>query len=94
MKLKSGITLAGKATFQKLGTIAFGTGSHRLRFSKVGCGHFGTAPNADCGHGVANWRLDYGDSQFVGVSGMIVSRFIASEVGQVTGDPPIGNLPR
>jgi len=82
--LESELTFTGATTFQGVGTIAFGTGGHRLRFSTVGSGHLGPAHDADRRHGAVIWRVDGGDGQFAGASGLIASTFVLSDDGEVT----------
>jgi hypothetical protein len=83
-RLESELTFTGATTFQEAGTIAFGRGNHRLRFSTVGSGHLDPAP-ADNGRlGAAIWRIDGGDGQFVGARGMIACNFVVSDTGEVT----------
>ncbi len=74
----SEVTLTGATSFQEVGTIAFGDG-HRLRFSTVGSGYLG--PSADPGrkHGAAVWRVEGGEGQFAGASGLITSNFFVDD---------------
>jgi len=67
------LVLTGETMFQQAGTIAFGTAGHRIRFSTVGSGHLVPAPEADRRHGAAIWRIDGGEGQFAGASGLITS---------------------
>jgi hypothetical protein len=82
--LESELVFTGETTFQQTGMIAFGSGDHQLRFSSVGSGYLGPATAADCRHGAAIWRVDGGDGQFAGASGLIVSNFFVSTTGEVT----------
>jgi hypothetical protein len=84
-RLQSELTLTGESTFQEMGTIAFGLGAHALRFSTVGSGHFEAATSDGRRHGAAIWRVDGGEGQFAGASGLIVSSLFVAEPGQVTG---------
>lgn len=81
---ESELVFTGETTFQQTGTIAFGTGDHRLRFSSVGSGHLGPAREADRRHGAAIWRVDGGEGQLAGATGLIVSNFFVSDAGEVT----------
>jgi hypothetical protein len=81
---ESELVLTGETTFQQTGTVTFGTGGHRLHFSSVGSGHLGPATEAKRRHGAAIWRVDRGDGQFAGASGLIVSNFYVSKTGEVT----------
>jgi hypothetical protein len=82
--LESELVFTGETTFQQTGTITFGPGSHRLSFSSVGNGHLGPVIEADHRQGAAIWRVDGGEGQFAGASGLIVSNFIVSDGGEIT----------
>jgi hypothetical protein len=81
---ESEVTLTGETTFQESGTITFGQGGHRLRFSTVGQGYLGSSPDPKLRHGSVMWRVDGGEGQFAGASGLITSNFTVSETGEVT----------
>jgi hypothetical protein len=81
---ESELIFTGETTFQQSGTIAFATGRHQLRFSSVGSGHLGPTPEAEHRHGAAIWRVDGGDGQFAGASGLIVSNFFVTDAGEIT----------
>jgi hypothetical protein len=81
---ESELVFTGETTFQQTGTIAFGAGDHRLRFSSVGSGHLARAKESDLRHGAAIWRVDGGDGQFAGATGLIVSNFVVSDAGEIT----------
>jgi hypothetical protein len=83
-RLESELTFTGATTFQVAGTIAFGAHGHRLRFSTVGSGHLGPAAADGRRHGAAIWRVDGGEGQFAGASGLISSNFLVSDAGEVT----------
>lgn len=70
----SEVTFTGETSFLESGTIGFGNG-HRLRFTTVGSGYL--APSADPGrkHGTVMWRVEGGEGQFAGASGLITSNF-------------------
>src|SRR5690349_6132778 len=70
----SDVTFTGETSFQETGAIVFGPG-HRLRFTTVGSGYLG--PSADPGrkHGTVMWRVDGGEGQFAGATGLITSNF-------------------
>jgi hypothetical protein len=74
----SEVTFTGETSFQEVGTIGFGAG-HRLRFSTVGSGYLG--PGADPGRkqGAVAWRVEGGEGQFAGASGLITSNFFVDE---------------
>jgi hypothetical protein len=81
---ESELTFTGATTFQEAGTIVFGTGGHRLRFSTVGSGHLALASDANRRHGASIRRVDGGEGQFAGAAGLIVSNFFVSDAGEVT----------
>ena len=73
-RLASELTLTGATSFQEVGTMAFG-GGHRLRFAAVGSGYLGPGPDPARRHGAAAWRVEGGEGQFAGASGLITSNF-------------------
>lgn len=81
---ESELVFTGAATFQQAGTIVFGTGGHRLRFSTVGSAYLGPAADDERRHGAAIWRVDGGEGQFAGASGLIASNFVVDAAGEVT----------
>jgi hypothetical protein len=78
------VTFTGETAFQEAGSITFGEGGHRLFFSTVGQGSLG--PSADPGlkQGAVTWKIDHGEGQFAGASGLITSNFFVSATGEVT----------
>jgi hypothetical protein len=70
----SEVTFTGETSFQEVGTIAFGNG-HRLHFSTVGTGYLTASADPARKHGTVMWRVDGGDGQFAGASGLITSNF-------------------
>ncbi len=54
-----------------------------MRFGTVGQGYL--APSADprLKHGSVVWRVESGEGQFAGASGLITSNFTVSEAGEV-----------
>ena len=79
----SEVTFTGATSFQEVGTIAFGAG-HRLRFSTVGSGYLGPSPDPAFKHGTVSWRVEGGEGQFAGASGLITSNFFVGEDLAVT----------
>jgi len=77
----SEVTFTGETRFQETGTIAFG--DHRLRFSTVGSGYL--APGADPRRqqGAVVWRVESGEGQFAGATGLITSNFFVGDDGAV-----------
>ncbi|HLW71180.1 MAG TPA: hypothetical protein VKS22_11230 [Candidatus Binataceae bacterium] len=81
---ESEVTLTGETSFIEAGTIRFGESSHLLRFSTVGQGFLGKSPDAALQHGSVMWRVEGGEGQFAGASGLITSNFTLSTTGEVT----------
>ncbi len=75
---ESEVTFTSETGFLEAGTVRFGDG-HALRVSTVGLGHL--APGADRGrrHGAVAWRVDGGEGQFAGASGLITSNFFVDD---------------
>src|SRR5262249_9429390 len=55
---ESEVTLTGESSFVESGSIAFGEGNHRLRFSTVGQGHLGSSADPKLKSGVVMWRIE------------------------------------
>jgi hypothetical protein len=70
----SEVTFTGETSFQEVGTIVFGEG-HALRFSTIGSGYLTTSPDPAIKHGTVMWRVEGGEGQFAGASGLITSNF-------------------
>ena len=81
---ESEVAFSDDSTFQETGTIAFGRHGHRLRFSTVGQGYLGPSADPTRKHGTVMWRVDAGEGQFAGASGLITSNFFVSDTGEVT----------
>ena len=79
----SEVTFTGATSFQDVGTIAFGNG-HLLRFSTVGSGYLGPSPDPALKHGTVSWRVEGGEGQFAGASGLITSNVVVGEDLAVT----------
>ena len=75
---ESEVTFTGESSFQEIGEIGFGAGNW-LRFSTVGSGYL--APSADPSRkqGTVMWRVEGGDGQFAGASGLITSNFFVDD---------------
>jgi hypothetical protein len=80
---ESTVEFVGESAFKESGSIAFGKGEHRLRFSTVGEGYLGGSPDPKVSHGTVMWRVDGGDGQFAGARGLITSNFTVDDVGGV-----------
>ena len=81
---ESEVTVTGETSFLESGSIRFGDGNHRLRFSTVGEGYLGDSPEPKLKSGAVMWRIDSGEGQFAGASGFITSNFTLSDTGDVT----------
>jgi hypothetical protein len=80
---ESEVTFTGETNFQEVGTIAFGAG-HRLRFGTVGSGYLGPSADPARKHGTVMWRVEGGEGQFSGASGLITSNFFVDDNLEVT----------
>jgi hypothetical protein len=81
---ESEVTLVSETSFRESGTIRFGPSKHSLRFSTIGEGFLGKSPDAALQHGSVMWRVEGGEGQFAGASGIITSNFTLSGTGGVT----------
>jgi hypothetical protein len=81
---ESEVTVTGESSFVESGSIRFGEGNHRLRFSTVGQGYMGASADPKLRHGSVIWRVEGGEGQFAGASGLITSNFTIGEAGEVT----------
>jgi hypothetical protein len=78
------VTSAGEGGFKETGTITFGEGGHRLRFSTIGQGYIGPSIEPNLRQGAVMWQVDGGEGQFEGARGLITSNFTVSDTGEVT----------
>jgi hypothetical protein len=81
---ESQVTFTGETTFQEEGAITFGDGQHRLSFSTVGQGYIGPSADPYLKHGSVMWKVERGEGQFAGATGLITSNFFVSSTGEVT----------
>lgn len=79
----SEVRMTGDTSFVESGTIQFGEGNS-LQFSTIGEGYMGPSPQDGLNHGSIMWRVDGGDGQFQGATGIITSNFTLSSDMQVT----------
>ena len=79
---ESVVTLTSESSFLESGSIHFGRGNS-LRFSTVGSGYLGASADPSLKHGTVNWRVDSGDGQFEGATGLITSNFTVGPNGEV-----------
>lgn len=81
---ESEVTFTGETSFQESGTIAFGDAGHRLHFSTVGQGYIGPSADPQLKHGSVIWKIERGEGQFAGATGLVTSNFFVSSEGEVT----------
>jgi hypothetical protein len=79
----SEVTFTGTTRFRETGTIEFGEG-HLLRFSTVGNGYLDASADETRKHGAVVWRIDEGEGQFAGATGLITSNFFVGDDLTVT----------
>jgi hypothetical protein len=80
---ESEVVLTGDTSFTEAGTIRFGDSNHLLQFSTVGQGFLGESADSALQHGSVMWRVESGEGQFAGASGLITSNFTLSGSGEV-----------
>jgi hypothetical protein len=80
----SEVVFSDESTFQESGSITFGNNGHRLRFSTVGQGYLGPSADPALSHGTVMWRVEGGEGQFAGATGLITSNFFVGSAGEVT----------
>jgi hypothetical protein len=79
----SEVAFTGETSFQETGTIAFGDGN-TLRFATVGSGYLGPSADPERKQGAVTWRVEGGEGQFAGASGLITSNFfVDAQLGVV-----------
>ncbi|MEK6322340.1 MAG: hypothetical protein AABN33_11710 [Acidobacteriota bacterium] len=81
---ESKVTFTGETNFQESGTITFGESNHRLHFSTVGQGYIDASADPKLKHGSVMWKIERGEGQFEGATGLITSNFFVSDTGEVT----------
>jgi hypothetical protein len=74
----SEVTFTSKTGFREVGRIGFGEG-HLLHFSTVGNGYLGASADETRKHGAVVWRIDAGEGQFAGATGLITSNFFVGD---------------
>jgi hypothetical protein len=82
-RFESTVRMTGEKSFSESGTISFGAGNS-LRFSTIGEGYLAGSPQEGLAHGSVMWRVDGGERQFDGATGIITSNFTFSNEGEVT----------
>lgn len=81
---ESQVTFTGETSFQEEGSITFGDTPHRLYFSTVGQGYIRPSADPQLKHGSVIWKVERGEGQFAGATGLITSNFFVSSTGEVT----------
>ncbi len=89
-EFESDVTMMGDTAFNETGTIRFGNAGS-LRFTTVGRGTIGPAPEAGVSAGAVIWKVEGGEGGLAGVTGLITSNFFFDAAGDVT-DNQIGVL--
>jgi hypothetical protein len=79
---ESSVTFTGDSSFLESGSIDFG-GGNRFQFITVGQGFLGASADATLKHGAVIWKLDSGEGQFAGATGLITSNFTVGGAGEV-----------
>jgi hypothetical protein len=74
----SEVTFTSETSFQEIGTITFGSGT-LLHFSTVGSGFLGPSTDPSRQHGAVMWRVERGEGQLTGATGLITSNFFVGQ---------------
>ncbi|HEU0113383.1 MAG TPA: hypothetical protein VFQ80_01830 [Thermomicrobiales bacterium] len=74
----SEVTFTSDTSFQETGTITFGAGNI-LWFATVGQGYLASSVDLARKHGAVTWRVEGGEGQFAGASGLITSNFFVDD---------------
>ena len=83
-RFESQVMFTSETSFQEAGTITFDDNQHRLYFSTVGQGYIGPSADSQLKHGSVIWKVERGEGQFAGATGLITSNFFVSSTGEVT----------
>ena len=81
---ESEVSFTGETSFQEAGIITFGNVRHRLYFSTVGQGYISPSADPQLKHGSVMWKIERGEGQFAGATGLITSNFFVNGEGEVT----------
>jgi len=81
---ESQVTFISETSFQESGSITFGDKGHKLYFSTVGQGYIGPCADPQLKHGSIIWKIERGEGQFAGATGLITSNFFVSDSGEVS----------
>lgn len=80
---ESEVTLTGENSFREQGLIRFGNGNNLLRFTTQGEGFLDASADPHLQHGSVMWKIESGEGQFAGATGLITSNFTISDSGEV-----------
>jgi hypothetical protein len=86
----SEVTFTSETNFLETGSITFGAGN-TLTFTTVGSGYLTPSADPTRKHGTVMWRIDQGEGQFAGATGLITSNFFVDTQFQVV-DHHVGVL--
>ena len=78
----SEVTATAAETFLEVGALTIGDG-HRLRVTTVGSGYLGPSADPALRQGAVIWRVEEGEGQFAGASGLICANVLLRDDGQV-----------
>ncbi len=78
----SEVTVTAAETFLEIGAMTFGDG-HRLRVTTVGSGYLGPSADPALRQGAVIWRVEEGEGQFAGASGLICANVLLRDNGQL-----------
>jgi hypothetical protein len=80
----SSVTMTAETAFDESGTVTFGNERDRIRFTTLGEGYLGPAPEEGLLEGSVIWRVEEGEGRFAGARGLITSNFVMrAETGEV-----------
>jgi hypothetical protein len=79
---ESEVDIVGEGRFVESGTITYGHAG-KVRFTTVGHGILGPAPQAGVQRGAVIWQVVEGDGRFRGAEGLITSNFTVGQAGEV-----------
>lgn len=79
---ESEVEIVGEGQFVESGTITYGHAG-KVRFTTVGRGILGPAPQAGVQRGAVIWQIVEGDGRFRGAQGLITSNFTVGQSGEV-----------
>jgi|TARA_B100000315_G_scaffold260622_1_gene323484 hypothetical protein len=77
------ITMTERGIFQEHGSIAFGSNGNTLTFTTLGAGHIGPSAESGVNQGAVIFRVEGGEGQFEGATGLITSNFTTTRAGDV-----------